>query len=268
MKYTGLAKRFPLLLAVSVFTMWGLVTSIITQAQDELGGGFKENDNEQVSFQSVRAVNARSGEVVVVDSVRNKEPDAATFSWADAAGRFTFAGWLPPAQKKGKQTIPKTLTQKWNTFRRVDEGDARVEWVSENKGRSGVTRGPTSHWVAVGGGRDVKQEAKLYGLLIDGEENKGKTLFECSSVVRKKADDSYRYTYTVVNSSRLPLHFEWAGFSQKLAPGKSFEKTIESKKLTKERSGAAKAKFHRGDPTKVPPIEYIITSPYWEIPQE
>src|SRR4051794_33793903 len=99
-------------------------------------------------------------------------------------------------------------------------------------------KGAATRWVAVGEGRNViKQDAKLYGLLIDGEEKKGKTLLECSSIARKKDDGSYVYAYKVINSSGSPLHFEWAGFSQKLAPGKSFEKTIEAKKLTKERSG-------------------------------
>jgi hypothetical protein len=214
-------------------------------------------------------MNPRLGDVVVVDSVSNKEPVAATFSWTDQEGkRFRFAGSMLPAPKKGMQIIPKTLTQKWNTFRRVEENTYSVEWIKDTKERD-RSKGPMECWVAVGKGRDViKQDAKLYGLLIDGEENKGKTMLKCSSIARKKDDGSYVYIYSVINSSGSPLHFEWAGFSQKLAPGKSFEKTIESKKLAKERSGAAKIKLFRDDPTKVPPAEYILTSPYWETPQE
>lgn len=268
MKYIDLEKLRLLRLAISALAMWGLVTTT-THAQDDLEGSFGDNERDFASFKSVRAMNPRLGDVVVVDSVSNKEPVAATFSWTDATGRrFRFAGSMPPAQKKRMQIIPKTLTQKWNTFRRVEEVTYSVEWVKDKKERD-RSKGPMGSWVAVGKGRDIiKQDAKLYGLLIDGEEKKGKTLLECSSVARKKDDGSYVYIYTVINSSGSPLDFEWAGFSQKLAPGKTFEKKIESKKLAKERSGAAKIKLYRDDPTKVPPVEYIITSPCWETPQE
>jgi hypothetical protein len=120
----------------------------------------------EFSAQTTQVKMVHLAERVISDRVSNHNlNDAFLFRWT-AEGRL-FAGILPPAARMGNEVIPRTLTQKWNTFRSVEEGNGQIELKAKLGGVSEIT---AQRWLAAKAEpRRAAPGGKLYAMLIESE---------------------------------------------------------------------------------------------------
>ena len=200
----------------------------------------------------------RPSETHITDQVMNYETDSGFPFQRNINPKTTvFAGKVPSAVEVNGKVVPAILSQQWNTFRSVKSQVGQVFLNPDNpKVRSSgftclIYRAGTNPGKAVKG-------AELYGKLILGDE-KGKALLTASSTIQDDAG-SFAYKYIVSNLTNVPVEFEWAGFKEKLEPGKSFSRTLKSAKLTAEVSETAAISFKDGS-------RFTITANVWQRPE-
>jgi hypothetical protein len=185
--------------------------------------------------------------------------DALTNDLTNMAFRFTTQhgekGFVREAEKKGGETIPRSITMVRTSYRPAKEDDTTVDGVAEG---SDFAFSP-SCWVE----SDVPAKAfpggKLEAKLIDGDE-KGKVLVRCVSEVTGDKEKGYAYAYTVENLTDKPVQFKWAGLEGKIEPKKSFTKSERSDMLTKEHSELLTLDF--GEKR-----EFAIRANLWAMPK-
>jgi hypothetical protein len=100
---------------------------------------------------------------------------------------------------------------------------------------------------------------RLEAKLIDGDE-KGKVLVRCASRITGDEAKGYTYTYSVENLTDRPVRFKWAGMEGEVGPKKSFTKSEQTDKLTKEQSEILTLDF--GDKR-----EFAIRAHLWAMPK-
>ncbi len=210
------------------------------------------------ALSTVTRLKGQPSETRVIDQVLNHQTDLAPLFLRNTDPRtMVFAGKIPSAVKENGKIVPAIVSQQWNTFRPVK---SQVGHVVVNPGDPNVrATGFTCliHRPDFNTGRAFK-ETTLHSKLIAGDE-KGKVLMTFTSVIEDVGSGSFEYKYTATNSSDSPVEFEWAGFKEKLEPGKLFRRTFKSGGLTAEVSETAAISFKDGS-------RFTITANVWQRP--
>ncbi len=231
-------------------------TPLISAEKTMLRGQLEEGGNIICMASSGKSAPIASAEeMVVVDEVANHLIDSAyNFTW-DADG-VLFRGTVPPASKQDGKAVARVRRQKWNTFRPI--GESKIGGVGVTAVGRGDETFTAQRWIVQAQQGKAISGKSLYGILMTGAKE-ADVLVTCRSKIVDKGSGRYAYTYTVTNSSKSAIDFEWAGIKETIEAGKSFERSIESQKLTQEVSGSAKIVFKDNS-------KYTITANYWKAP--
>jgi hypothetical protein len=242
------------LLTICLLVFWGTVGR-----PETLRSSSGSDEKEEYIGESKREVSADKTETVVTDKVINRLVlGRTTFSW-NAAGR-DFRGELPSGVREGKGVTAGIIIQKWNTYQKLvasGVGELVVAGTANGEGEASMT---ANRWIPVP--KAAKVPAKLSYVLYATLQldEKGKTIVECRSVVTEPQPGRFTYRYRIKNTSGQHIRVEWAGFSENLVDGKTLDRTVESKGLGTEETGAAVITLD--DKTK-----YKITSHFWSAPK-
>jgi hypothetical protein len=173
------------------------------------------------------------------------------------AGPYSISSTLRAAVQKNGKTVPRPVTQKWNTVQPLTCEAGQVEARARAKGADEVAF-QGARWVAEGRTGTAEPGVTLFGKLIDGDE-KGKTLVTVESTITDDGAGGYDYKYAITNSSPSRVEVRWAGFRETVEPGKTFRRKLNAKKFAEEQSDGANITFKDG-------TFYRITANFWKLP--